>query len=60
LVGVFPNPAALLRLSGAVLTKQHDEWQVIDRRYLFEHSIAALIAVPAKNTELPSTTLLTA
>ncbi|AMM20109.1 transposase [Frondihabitans sp. PAMC 28766] len=44
-VGVFPNPAALLRLAGAVLVEQHDEWEAGDRRYLSETSMAALYAV---------------
>jgi putative transposase len=59
-VGVFPNPAALLRLSGAVLLEQHDEWLVSDRRYLSEGSMAGLSALPTKSTALPSTALLTA
>jgi len=42
-VQVFPNPAALDRLAAAVLAELHDEWQVFDRRYLSEASMAELL-----------------
>ena len=41
-VGVFPNPAALLRLAGSVLVEQHDEWEAGDRRYFSESSMLEL------------------
>jgi putative transposase len=44
-VGVFPNPESLLRLAGAVLVEAYDEWQVSDRRYLSEGSMALLTAI---------------
>ena len=60
-VGVFPNPAALLRLSGAVLVEIHDEWAVAsERRYLSEASMKLITTTANKPEEAANIAALTA
>jgi putative transposase len=60
-VGVFPNPPALLRLAGAVLVEIHDEWAVSsERRYLSEASMKLITNPQPQQKEVAEPAALTA
>ena len=55
-VGIFPDRASIIRLAGAVLAEQHDEWTE-GRRYLGLDVLAHAQTVDTQHTEEVSTNL---
>ena len=54
-MGIFPDRSAIIRLVGAVLAEQHDEW-IEGRRYLGLDVLTRARATPSTQTDQEPTT----
>lgn len=49
-VGIFPDEKSLIRLMGAILGEQNDEWMV-GRNYMSRHSLARIYRARTRGIE---------
>jgi putative transposase len=52
-VGIFPNDTSAIRLAGALLIEQHDEW-IVCRRYLSKESMRQILYADTDRDDSPS------